>query len=279
MTQITRLVGLQGLLQGLPRVASFAVSALAACVPAPAQAGGVGGAAGGGSTELTQILNNVELAASVGKQAQMVSNQILQYTTMLNQYATMVENLKNLPAGVIGNVIGPLANTVQTYTNAYNSVKGVYTAVTNVQTMFDRRVAEIGASNLSPTDYMRNRFLLAQTKGGGYAEQVQTDLRTLEETRIRAQAMKEASNAIPGITGNVQGLQLLNTQTNQMVGELMDLKQAVVRQGMLTFQQAEDREKGKADAAKVDEYLVELDRVRREARGTETVSAFGAPRK
>ena len=65
-----------------------------------ARAGGVGGF--GGATELTQLANNVELAASYIQLAQ-------SYATQLNQYSNMLQNTLNIPNQVWGMVMNELS--------------------------------------------------------------------------------------------------------------------------------------------------------------------------
>lgn len=70
-----------------------------------------GGAAGGGSTEWTQILNNSELIALVGKSSEQINNQIRQITQLAEQiqnqiriYQNMVQNTAQLPMQIWGQV-------------------------------------------------------------------------------------------------------------------------------------------------------------------------------
>jgi type IV secretion system protein TrbJ len=54
----------------------------------------------------------------------------------------------------------------------------------------------------------------------------------------RAQNLQQVQSQIPGITGNVQGLQLLNQQSNVLAGEMVDLHALMERQ---VTQQTQDR--------------------------------------
>ncbi|GAA2830617.1 P-type conjugative transfer protein TrbJ [Aminobacter aminovorans] len=86
----------------------FVVSATA---PGTGHAGGVTGQA----TEWTQLLNNAELIALVGKSAEQVNNQIKQITQLaeqiqnqLNIYNNMLQNTARLPKHIWGQVEGDL---------------------------------------------------------------------------------------------------------------------------------------------------------------------------
>ena len=89
-----------------------AIIAILSCTIAatPAAAGG-GGAIGGGATEWTQILNNSELIAMVGKSTQQINNQITQIAQLSQQiqnqlkiYENMLQNTAQLPQHIWGQV-------------------------------------------------------------------------------------------------------------------------------------------------------------------------------
>lgn len=84
---------------------------LAAITPQAGYAGGVTGQA----TEWTQLLNNAELIALVGKSAEQVNNQIKQITQLaeqiqnqLNIYNNLLQNTARLPKHMWGQVEGDL---------------------------------------------------------------------------------------------------------------------------------------------------------------------------
>ncbi len=82
-------------------VKSFLATRVAHIFLAPvARAGSVGGF--GGSTELTQLANNVELVNSYIQQAQA-------YVTQLDQYRNMIQNTLNIPNQVWGMVMNELS--------------------------------------------------------------------------------------------------------------------------------------------------------------------------
>lgn len=83
-----------------------ATAALALAAVSPVAAGGsVLGT--GGALEITQLLNHAELIKEVAQQAQMISNQI-------KQYSTMIQNLKQLPESWVGEVTMPYRDELRT---------------------------------------------------------------------------------------------------------------------------------------------------------------------
>ena len=79
-------------------IAAIVSASLVAAVP-PSFAGSVAGF--GGSTEITQLANNIELVNSYLQQVQ-------SYATQLQQYQNMIQNTLNIPAQVWGAIEGDL---------------------------------------------------------------------------------------------------------------------------------------------------------------------------
>ena len=94
----------------LQRNAVIAATFAGAIAATPAAAGG-GGVIGGGATEWTQLLNNSELIAVVGKSTEQINNQITQITQLAQQiqnqlriYENMLQNTAQLPQHIWGQV-------------------------------------------------------------------------------------------------------------------------------------------------------------------------------
>jgi type IV secretion system protein TrbJ len=182
-----------------------------------------GGAASGGASEVTQIMNNGELVASVSKQSAMVAGQIRDYTVQLNHYASALQNLKNLPVAAVAKLLKPYKAQLQDLNQLYTATTDVYTSSTDAFNVLQRRRAEMQALNLSPNDYLNAEMLLAQTKGGVYKQQAERDMATMKRAGEKSQVLASMDAQINSIGGNVQGLQVLAQQNQMMAGELMEL--------------------------------------------------------
>lgn len=95
----------------LTNAGAAVVLLIAAIAPETGHAGGVTGQA----TEWTQLLNNAELVALVGKSAEQVNNQVKQITQLaeqiqnqLNIYNNLLQNTARLPNHIWGQVEGDL---------------------------------------------------------------------------------------------------------------------------------------------------------------------------
>ncbi len=96
----------------------------------------------------------------------------------------------------------------------------------------------MSTTGLSPSQWLSAYTNLANTRGGIYQQQLNQDMGSLNTLAQRAQNLQQVQSQIPGITGNVQGLQLLNQQSNVLAGEMVDLHALMERQ---VTQQTQDR--------------------------------------
>lgn len=182
-----------------------------------------GGGATGGSTEVTQVMNNGELIASTTKQAQLVAGQIRDYTSQINQYVTMVQNLKNLPVAVVAATLKPYKETLRDLAQLYRATDDVYTAGNDAFTTLQKRRAEMNDMKLDPSEYLKMESLLAAQKGGQYKVQYEKDIAALKKLQDKAETLAGMESQVNSVSGNVEGLQLLAQQNQIMAGELMEM--------------------------------------------------------
>ena len=182
-----------------------------------------GGAATGGASEVTQVMNNGELIAATSKQAQLVAGQIRDYTSQVNQYVTMVQNLKNLPVVAVAAALKPYKETLRDLGELYRATDDVYKAGTQAYSTYERRSAEMANMNMSYDQYLNMETLLAASKGGQYKLQYEKDIAALKKLQDKATTRAGMESQINAVSGNVEGLQLLAQQNQIMAGELMEL--------------------------------------------------------
>ena len=108
-----------------------------------------------GATEMTQLMNHVELVSQYLKQVEAYATQLQQYQTELKQLETMVTNLKNIPD--------------QVWTAIFKDLQGVISIVKQGQAL------AFSASNIS--EEFQNKF-----KGFVQAANFQTDYKNWSNT-------------------------------------------------------------------------------------------------
>ncbi|MBU1386953.1 MAG: P-type conjugative transfer protein TrbJ [Proteobacteria bacterium] len=151
----------------------------------------------GGSTEITQILNNIQLMASYVEQATAVQNQITQITNQLSMYQNMITNTQNMISNPFQNA---MATIMQLKTVIDNATQLSYT-IGSVDTYFQQ---------LHP-----NYATLFQ--GNNYANQQQF---WRDSVYDQCEASLKASNfSVSNIQSEAQILQTLNQASQSAAGQ------------------------------------------------------------
>lgn len=201
-----------------------------------------GGAMAGGSTELTQLLNHVELLASVSKQTDMVMEQVQSKLASLEQLDRMNRNLSRLANGDIAQTLLPYQNQVESYQALRRSVSGLRDAAGTTRQLLQQRGVDFsrsGAKNWS--SYIQYEVELAKRRGGVYSQRLDQDLRAMDNMQQRSREFRRVADT-SDVAGNIQGLQRLSQLSAIATGELMELKAAVLSQSA-------DSNRQQADAA------------------------------
>ena len=214
------------------KTAALILGAIVGCaaLAQDAQAGG-GGVAGGGATEVTQLANHAELVSSVANEAQMVEQNVQAQITRL-------QNLIQVPGSLISQTFSPYRSQLSSYQTLFAAVSQLRAAANSANALFGRSMSEMGATGMTPGQWLSAYTNLAATRGGLYRQQLNSDMSSLDNLAVRAQNLQQIQSQIPNVTGNVQGLQMLNQQSNVLAGEMVDLHALVARQ---VAQQMQDR--------------------------------------
>ena len=225
--------------------------------PQPALA--MGG--GGGATEVTQLLNNVQLADQNIKQATMVIQQIQTAISTATTVIHGITNLRNLPQDLLSSTLAPYQSQVADLQQLLGVVNNLKTSFSQDSDMIVWRANDAQASGLPFGDYIKRQINLAATQGGSYRARIQSDIATINNLGTRAAQLRTLSSQNQAVTGNVQGLQLLNQQASLQAGELMEIKAALLAANI-------DREQGLAVQA--DDTIVKGNTVDKTVKGAKS---------
>lgn len=166
------------------------------------------GAMTGGATEITQILNNVELVSIYATEIEQVARQ-------LQMVQNMVQNTNQLPIQMWSGVENQLASLV----NAITSVKGVVNATENAMAMTEQQFGNGGL-----LDNYEHRL---RGWNQGVNNQIGTALRNMGlnagQFQTRQQALAQIQAASQSATGRMQVLQAGNQIAGLMVNEMQSL--------------------------------------------------------
>jgi P-type conjugative transfer protein TrbJ len=208
-----------------------------AIAPETSHAGPVPGL---GATEVTQILNNVQLVgiqssavAQLAQQVQMQINQVTQIMHLLNQYNNMVQNTLNLPNHIWGNItplFNSLAQTVQ-------QGQALSYALANVDNTLRARFGTFSTFSQSPLSSAQfsNKYAdWSETNqdtiaGAMRAANLQYNDFSNEQSRLAAiQSMSQSSDGVN------KSIQVANQIAVEQVQQMQKLRQLSMSQMQMT---------------------------------------------
>lgn len=225
--------------QFVARVLIPTVAVLLLGAPVRGHAGSIAGF--GGATEITQLMNNTELITQVGQQAQQVAQAVQQTITQINQYATMLQHLKQLAPDQLSTALAPYQTQAGNLQTVLGAVSAIQKSSASLSSMLNGNVQDMAAMNMTPQQYLN--WMLSQSKNrqGAYAQKLQQEMQAINDFQGRYQALQQVQANIPGIDGQVKGLQSLNQTMGMATGELMDMRLAIQQQQLrLTQKDATD---------------------------------------
>ncbi|MAN77417.1 MAG: P-type conjugative transfer protein TrbJ [Rhizobiales bacterium] len=205
------------------------------------------GAAAGGATEWTQLLNNVQLVdlagsniEQVGQNAQQIANQLTQIQNQIDQYRTMLQNLEKLPDNIWGDAVADLNRLQQLVAQGEGiafSMGGLDDVLKQRFPSFDEFAHGLSEGQDFSEQYadwsQTNRDTIAGTLAGAglTADQLQT------ETQTMAQLQRQSETAV----GQMQALQVGHSIASQQVEQMQKLRGLVAQQSTMmgTWYQSE----------------------------------------
>jgi type IV secretion system protein TrbJ len=213
-----RMTGLRIRPLALAFVASLCVASISA------DAGTVAGT--GGATEVTQLLNNVQLVQIAASDVQSVRNTL---QTMLY----LKQTLAQMDPGTISQMMGIPLNQVQTLIKLDGQLGGLMDSENNVAGILNNTVTGSQAANMTPSQYLQVRANQAQQLGGVYSQSFNNDRQQMSSLQTQLQSVQQTISSTPGITSEVQGLQQLSTENGQIQAQLITLTEAVTKANAL----------------------------------------------
>lgn len=193
-------------------VCALAVASIAACPPARA-AGGVTGVA----TEMTQMMNNAELAMGVTQQTKIVAKQALEYIAQLEQLKhQMLAGLSTNPQKVISTMAG-VDKEVVAVRKYLESVKRAGASVEQLTTIIDQRQMQARITGRTLQEYLNYEGALIQRGDERARQRLSNESRVIEDVNKDLQFAAEQSYEIPATLGTHQAIGLLNKQINRTI--------------------------------------------------------------
>lgn len=152
-----------------------------------------GGAASGGSTEFTQIMNNAELVWSNKQNAE-------QLLTEINQYTAMLQNLERLPTTLVDKITsvygGDVANRIQQLQSAATIVMQAKDSSERLATALQNTAGAAERMKMTPYEYANLAIQRATSNSNYYRAQ-------LDEANRAAADVKENSRKIDAVATTI----------------------------------------------------------------------------
>lgn len=195
-----------------------------------------GGEAAGGATEVTQIMNNVELANQYAQQVQ-------QYATQLQQYQAQLQDLKLNPTSIMGFDVQKLVNGIGGVMSAGQSVGGTMAQIDgNFAKKFKSPLAGSFSENFKTWTTSSQDTLGAAMKAAGlHRDAFANDTAALA-------ALYNKTQTSQGTVAAVQTLSEVNVMQVQQMQKLQDLiaTQNVASSAYMAAQNSKEQAKEKA---------------------------------
>jgi len=196
-----------------------------------ASGGGAGGFAG--ATEITQILNNVELISQTAVQSGALAQSTQQTLIQLNQYIALLKHLNQLSTTRGSDA----ATKQQRLAQLLPLLNSITETSTQLAGNLNGNAQDMAAMGMTPQQYLTWMLNQSRDRKGLYAQRLRQELQDISAFEQRYQALQQIQAATPEIDGQVKGLQALNQTMGMATGELMDLRLVVQQQQAALSQQ------------------------------------------
>lgn len=219
------------------------VGLLLAVSPTAVQAG----AAAGGATEWTQLLNNAQLleqsgqgVQSLANEAQQIAHQVTQIQNQLDQYRTMLQNLEKLPDNIWGeamNDLNRLRQLTQQGEGIAFSMGGLDDVLKQRFPSFEDFAAGVQGGENYSEQYGEWSQTNRDTIGGTLAQAGLTAQQFDTEQGTMRQLQQQSQTAV----GQMQALQVGHSIASQQVDQMQKLRALIAQQSTMmgTWYQSE----------------------------------------
>lgn len=199
---------------------SFTTVAFATCLIFAGQsASASGGALTGGSTEITQILNNGELIAQLRQQVATVNQLAQTYVVQYNQLREQILANTKISGLSISDVV-KMKNDMEAY---QNTLKTLGRDLGGLEQMFDARLVEAKLKNMSFGDYVASEAARVNSDNQAAKARLARERTMVKQVQDDIVQVKEYGRRVDQTVGVHESTQLLNGQMNLMLQQMTRL--------------------------------------------------------
>lgn len=200
------------------------------------------------ATELTQIMNNIKLAASYAQQVQ-------QYQTQLQQYQTQLTNMRLNPASVLPNDLNKLISGVGEIMSAGNSIGNSMAEVdANFSKIYKDKLTGTYAENFRTwTESSQDTLGAAMRAAGMHRDSYSSDSAALSALFAKSQTSQGTGAALQTLS-EINVSQIQQTQKLSNLISSQTLAQSTYMAEQNAKQQANDDANERIGSYKLDAY-------------------------
>lgn len=179
------------------------------------------GAATGGATEITQLMNNVELMEQVGQAVETTSN------TLMTANATM-QQLRNLPDALLKEALGGLPiEKVEKMAQAYRVMSKAATVYRDASQVLRKAQSDSVKLNISPSELLKYKADAAYKYGDVYKQTYEQEQAKLARLADVSKDVQKQAETVKSIDSNVGGIQFLASQNLKLQTILTEMSDSI----------------------------------------------------
>jgi P-type conjugative transfer protein TrbJ len=206
-------------------------------------AGSVAGT--GGATEVTQIMNNLELLKTGMDTATTTATTIQKYKTQLEQYRNQIINTTGLDPMKVNAQLGQLDKSYQSLTNYQALLTKTNGSMSAQMEAWNQRYATAKVAGRTVREQLEAEQKLRDQRNAAAMERAKRDQEILEETRADIQELRAAEASIPHDEGVSKSVQNMHRTMNKIAFQNTRMIEALV-----VSNQAKSSEAGDVNAEK-----------------------------
>lgn len=221
-------------------------------------AGGPGAAAGGGATELTQFMNNMELVKVSMDSAQTASTTVSQYMTQMEQYRNQLINTVGINPAVLGPQLQNIDRAYQQISNYRNSLFRVQGSLSQQQDAWNQRYTSARLANKTVAQQIQEDRQLYEQRNQAAMRRLEREQQILDETQRDIQQLSEDEKNIPASLGQNKSIQNMHRSLNKVAFQNSKIIELLVESNALKREQMRDPNDKAANSATILENQIRV---------------------
>lgn len=189
-----------------------------------------GGAISGGSTEITQLMNNGELMKQVVEAGKTSFELEFQTGMQIQQLWHDVQNLKRLGANMYDSNVRVIQNELVGLQNVKSYSNRLSGGLTRLNEDLKARQVEAANGGLSTAEYVREQGRLIDSRNTQAEIRIENEKRLIKSIEDDYEQVQKWADQIPLNEGVQQSMGLLNSQMNRAVQQLSRVSELLNQQ-------------------------------------------------